>query len=242
MKIAVISDIHGNLESFVRVLADMDRVGFDLAVCLGDIIGYGPNPQEVVDLLRARSIPSVMGNHELALVQPDFLDWFNDAARASLLLTERMISGDTRKWLESLPATMVFENALFVHGCPPDSITEYILEWSDAGLGTIFSRMENRLCFVGHTHTLDAISFAGSRVRHHSLGAGIFELDPNVKYIINVGSVGQPRDRCGNNAKYALWDTAGMRVEIRSVPYDVVTTTKKIICLGFPSINAYRLQ
>lgn len=242
MRVAVISDIHGNLEAIVEVLADMDRAGADCAVCLGDLIGYGPNPQEVVDLLRARSISCVMGNHELALVQPEFLEWFNDAAKASLVLTARMISGDTRKWLEGLPATMVFEDALFVHGCPPDSITEYIFEWSDAGLEIIFSRMENRLCFVGHTHTLEAISFAGSAVRHRSLDEGSFQLDPGVKYIISVGSVGQPRDRCGNSAKYALWDTSGERVEIRSVSYDVLTTAEKIIRLGFPSINAYRLR
>lgn len=242
MKVAVISDIHGNLEALVEVLADMDRVGAERAVCLGDIIGYGPNPQEVVDLIRVRGIPSVMGNHELAFAQPEFLDWFNDNARASLLLSDKMISGDTRMWLQSLPATMVFEDALFVHGCPPDSITEYIFAWSDAELEGMFSRMESLLCFVGHTHTLEATSYVGSTVRHRSLVEGLFKFEPGVKYIINVGSVGQPRDRCDNNAKYALWDTAGKRVEIRSVPYDVLTTAEKILRLGFPSINAYRLR
>lgn len=96
MKVAVISDIHGNLEAFTEVLADIDRAGADSIVCLGDLIGYGPNPEEVVRLLRSRSIPSVMGNHELVLASWDFLDWFNETARESLVLSQGLISAGTR--------------------------------------------------------------------------------------------------------------------------------------------------
>jgi predicted phosphodiesterase len=241
MKVAVISDIHGNLEALTEVLADIDLVGADSIICLGDIIGYGPDPEEVVRLLRSRSVLCVMGNHELALARPDFLDWFNDSARKSLVLSERLISAGTRDWLRGLDATLVFEDALFVHGCPPGSITEYIFEWNDEGLGIIFSKMEQRICFVGHTHTLEAVSFADGAVRHHTLEEGIFKLGAEAKYIISVGSVGQPRDERNNNAKYTLWDTVRSRLEVRFVPYEVSKTAEKIICLGFPQINAHRL-
>ncbi|MGA2224680.1 MAG: metallophosphoesterase [Syntrophobacteraceae bacterium] len=241
MKVAVISDIHGNLEAFREVLADIDKIGADSIICLGDLIGYGPNPEEVVQLLRSRSIPSIMGNHELALARADFLDWFNETARESLVLSESLISAETRNWLRDLDATLVFEEALFVHGCPPDSITEYIFELDDEGLEEIFSKMDNQICFVGHTHTLEAILFADATVRHHSLREGIFTLDSQAKYIISVGSVGQPRDGYNNNAKYALWNTIQKSVEIRFVPYDISKTAEKIISLGFPGINATRL-
>jgi predicted phosphodiesterase len=241
MKVAVISDIHGNLEAFREVLADIDKIEADSIICLGDLIGYGPNPEEVVELLRSRSIPAIMGNHELALARADFLDWFNETARESLVLSERLISAETRNWLRDLDATLVFEEALFVHGCPPNSITEYIFEWDDEGLEEIFSKMDKQICFVGHTHTLEAISFADATVRHHDLGEGIFTLGCQSKYIISVGSVGQPRDGYNNNAKYALWDTVEGSVEIRFIPYDISKTAEKIISLGFPGINASRL-
>lgn len=241
MKVAVISDIHGNLEAFTGVLADADRAGADSMICLGDIIGYGPNPEEVVQLLRSRGIPSVMGNHELALARADFLEWFNDTARESLVLSEGLISAGTRDWLGSLKATMILEDALFVHGCPPDSISGYIFERDDEELGIIFREMETRICFVGHTHSLEAISWSDFTVRHHALKEGIFELESRSKYIISVGSVGQPRDDYNNCAKYALWDTKQRRLEIRFVPYEVSKTAEKIISLGFPPENASRL-
>ncbi len=185
MKVAVISDIHGNLEAFREVLADIDKIEADSIICLGDLIGYGPNPEEVVELLRSRSIPAIMGNHELALARADFLDWFNETARESLVLSERLISAETRNWLRDLDATLVFEEALFVHGCPPNSITEYIFEWDDEGLEEIFSKMDKQICFVGHTHTLEAISFADATVRHHNLGEGISRLvvSPNTSLV-----------------------------------------------------------
>lgn len=241
MKVAVISDIHGNLEAFTEVLADIDRAGADSIVCLGDLIGYGPNPEEVVRLLRSRSIPSVMGNHELVLASWDFLDWFNETARESLVLSQGLISAGTREWLRALHPTLVLDGALFVHGCPPKSISDYIFEPDDEEFSIIFNNIEERICFVGHTHTLQAISFADRIVRHHRLQEGTFDLNPRARYIICVGSVGQPRDGYNSNAKYALWDSGPGRLEIRSVPYEASRTAEKIISLGFPRTNAYRL-
>jgi len=241
MKVAVISDVHANLEALEEVLSDIECAGAESIVCLGDIFGYGPNPEESVRLIRSLSIPTVMGNHELVLVEPEFLDWFNEIAQESLILSEELISKETRDWLSSLDATLIFQGALFVHGCPPASITEYIFEWNDSGLESLFGQTEQKICFVGHTHTLEAVSFDEGKIRHWALKQGLFKVNGNARYIIAAGSVGQPRDGNNNNAKYIIWDSIEQTVETRFVPYDIAKTAAKIVALGFPEYNARRL-
>jgi predicted phosphodiesterase len=204
MKIAVISDIHGNIEAFREVLADTEREGADSIVSLGDNIGYGPDPEEVARLIRSKNIPSAMGNHELGIARPEFLKWFNESARRSLRLTEELISAETREWLVGLPASLDFQGGLFVHGCPPDSITKYLFEIGDSDLEPILEQMAQRVCFVGHTHTLELIAFENGFIVHSSPGQReIIRLGVEGKYIVNAGSVGQPRDG-DNHAKYVL--------------------------------------
>jgi putative phosphoesterase len=240
MKIAVISDIHGNIEALREVLADIERLGADSIISLGDNIGYGPDPEEVSQFIRSNNIPSVMGNHEQGIVRPEFLKWFNESARRSIVLTEELISDETRDWVCGLPASLVFQGGLFVHGFPPDSITKYLFEVNDSDLELLFEQMDQQICFVGHTHTLELITYEDGLVVHSAPGQQKIVLGGQEKYILNAGSVGQPRDG-NNNAKYVLWDTAENSVEIRFVPYDIATTAEKIISLGFPQINATRL-
>ncbi|MCE5336301.1 MAG: metallophosphatase family protein [Desulfobacteraceae bacterium] len=240
MKIAIVSDIHGNREAFCEVLADMERAGADAAVNLGDIVGYGPEPEEAARLIREKSIPSVMGNHELAIAKPNYLRWFNESARRSLLLTRDLLQPETRKWLSGLPPFLVHHGALMVHGCPPDSITEYLFEMDDEALERIFASSEQRLSFVGHTHTLELVSFGEGSIERTEIGRGLFPLEKSKAYIVNVGSVGQPRDG-DNHAKYVLWDETAYTVEVRYVSYDIASTVDKILRLGFPEVNAKRL-
>jgi diadenosine tetraphosphatase ApaH/serine/threonine PP2A family protein phosphatase len=129
---------------------------------------------------------------------------------------------------------------LFVHGCPPDSITTYLYSASDAYLRALFGAMEEKLCFVGHTHDLALVCSDGVQILRLPLPAGHTLLDEGCKYIVNVGSVGQPRDG-NNNAKYVIWDSAMKRLEVRFVPYDMAPTAEKILALGFPEFNARRL-
>ncbi len=240
MKIAVISDIHGNLEALKEVLADIERAGVDSIICLGDIIGYGPEPERSAQLIRSMAIPRVIGNHELALAKPEFLSWFNDIARESVLLSQKLLSEESKAWLSRLDATLVSHDALFVHGCPPDSIFNYIFEWDDMGIETLFNSFEQRICFIGHTHFLEYICFQDGVIRRNWLGEGEFMLQQDARYIISVGSVGQPRD--GNSSsKYVIWDTEKNRLDVRFVPYDIDKTAAGIIRLGFPRINAERL-
>jgi predicted phosphodiesterase len=240
MRIAVVSDIHGNLEALRRVLADIDQSGIDSVVCLGDNVGYGPEPEGVVNLIRERNIPSVMGNHELAIVEPRYVVRINPTARKSILLTQKFISQDTLDHMKSLNASLAFHESLCVHGCPPDSVTLYLYQVSRTRLEKIFRSMKEKICFVGHTHVLESIQFDGKEITRSRLSEGLFPLEAEYQYIINAGSVGQPRDG-DNRAKYVIWDTPSGHVDVRCVAYDIGKTASRILELGFPEFNAQRL-
>jgi diadenosine tetraphosphatase ApaH/serine/threonine PP2A family protein phosphatase len=240
MRLAIISDIHGNLEAFKEVLADIDRSQIDGLACLGDNIGYGPDSEGVIELVRKRDIPSVMGNHELAVVDVKYLEWMNPTARRSLVMTHERLSENSIDYIRTLPPAMTYHGSLCVHGAPPDSVVTYLFQLSMADLKEAFLGMEEKMCFLGHTHDLGIISFDGDKVIQASLGKGIVSLHKDHQYIINVGSVGQPRDG-NNNAKYVIWDTDSETIEVRFVPYDISATANKIIELGFPEFNARRL-
>ena len=240
MRLAVISDVHGNLEALRSVLADIDRSKADATVCLGDNVGYGPEPEAVVELVRQRNIPCVMGNHELGVVDADYLGWFNATARRSLEINRRLLSPATVDFLGTLPATLVQAGCLCVHGCPPASITTYLFEVRQTELLQLLPTLEQRICFVGHTHDLELVDFDGRVVSIERLQRGLLQLQQRHRYIVNVGSVGQPRDG-NNNAKYVIWDSGLDQLEVRFVAYDISATVRKILQLGLPAINAKRL-
>ncbi len=240
MKLAVISDIHGNLGALKKVLADIDIRGIKTVVCLGDNIGYGPEPDQVIKLLRSRNIPSLMGNHELGLVDKESLYGFNPHAKRSLLQTEQLLSQESLAYLKTLPVNMSVNNCLLVHGFPPDSVSDYLFQFSRTQLLEIFKTMKYDLCMIGHTHELLLISYTDGRVNTAPLSEGVQPLAAESKYIVNVGSVGQPRD--GNdNAKYVIWESKTRTLEVRFVPYDVRKTAEKIIALGLQKVHADKL-
>lgn len=240
MKTAVISDVHGNLTALQQVLADISRSGIDAVLCLGDNIGYGPEPEQVVQLIRSRDIPCVLGNHELSVIKEKYLDWFNPAAKKSLHITMDMLSGSTKQYFQELPAFLISQGCRFVHGFPPDSAVLYLFEISDSMRERTFRQMAERICFVGHTHELAVASWDGRRARATELNEGITPLRPGHKYIINVGSVGQPRDG-DNRAKYVIFDASNDVVDVRFVPYDIASVAEKIIAAGLPEVHARRL-
>ena len=241
MRVAVISDIHGNYEAFKQVLADIGETGVDAEFCLGDIVGYGPEPEASVLRSRREGIPAVIGNHELGLTSERYMSSMNEIARRSLVITKTLLSAESIQYLLALPLTMSAYGARFVHGCPPASATIYLFDPEEHMLKKLFSTFVEDICFVGHTHNLALFGFDGDRVSKEGLTQGIVELNPDSRYIVNVGSVGQPRDRQNNNAKYVIWDSERNTIEVRFVPYDVAVTADKIIELGFPEFNAIRL-
>jgi predicted phosphodiesterase len=240
MRTAIVSDIHSNLEAFQEVLADIARSHVDSIVSLGDNIGYGPNPEEVLRLIGMSNIPSVLGNHELGIVDPTYFPWFNKSAWRSLEINRELLSPLSLSYIRTLGPAFTMGECLFVHGFPPDSITTYLFQVSDIKLKAIFPSIAQELCFVGHTHDLELVFFDGQNVRRARLPEGEIHLREGNKYLINAGSVGQPRDR-DSRAKYLIWDGESRCLEVRFLSYDVAKTVKKILALGLPRINADRL-
>ena len=240
MRVAVISDIHANLEALKQVLFDIGRSNVDSVICLGDTIGYGPEPDPVVTMIKDLDIPCVMGNHELAVTDQDYLQWFNPLARKSLLRTIELLSGKTINFISGFKPHLIRHDCRFVHGFPPDSATTYLFQVSEDEMQHTFKQMKERICFIGHTHHLQIIGFNGEVITRTPMTQSIINLNRKNQYIINIGSVGQPRD--GNNhAKYVIWDTSEDNIQVKFIPYDMVSVANKIIAAGLPMRHAFCL-
>lgn len=241
MKTAIISDIHSNLAAFEAVLADIGSQGAEQTLSLGDIIGYGPDPAEVVKLLRAHRIVSILGNHEYALSCPSYFEHLNPSPRKSLEMNLAQLDPQAIGFLTNLPQVITEQNARFVHGCPPKSPTSYLMEPPHRLLAKIFPSYPESICFFGHTHTLDFIEWHNGKAEKKPFTPGLHQLHPEARYLINPGSVGQPRDGLNNQAKYLIWDTAQHTILLRSISYDVKKTAARLRQLGYPDFNAERL-
>jgi len=236
---AIISDVHSNIEALEAVFKDIEEQGADDVACLGDIVGYGPDPEPCIDLIEEKCRFCISGNHDYAvLTRPER---FNPLAVEAVNFTRRVLQpgifsvGRKRaRWnfLEEAPTRVAENGSLYVHGSPRDDRNEYILE-SDIAYGNIekiediFNYVE-RLLFVGHTHWPGVI--AQDITFWHPEDNGVeFELQEGRKYLINVGSVGQPRDG-DNRACYLLQDDD--KIIYRRVPYDFKKTVKKMARVG----------
>jgi predicted phosphodiesterase len=240
MKIAVISDIHGNYEALLSVHKDIQQAKVDKIICLGDFIGYGPQPEEVAQFLIENEIPCVLGNHENAIIHPETLVNFSTDAMLSIEITRDLISDKTVKYISNLPANLIMDDMLFVHGAPPDSINIYFYRLSDDELLEIFDHLEQHFAFIGHTHDPLYCCYDGKTIELKMLSPGVNQIDPSMKHIINVGSVGQPRD--GNSdAKYVIFDNPDFTVDLRWVKYDIDKTADLLAKKNFPKYNAERL-
>jgi predicted phosphodiesterase len=240
MRRAIISDIHGNLEAFRRVLEDIDALGADETISLGDNVGYGPEPEGVVELLRERQIPSVVGNHEHGLVNPDRRNWFNFQARKALKVTQGLLSESSMDYLRGLPMSIEREGCLFVHGFPPDSAHAYLFAMDEAEIRCLFDNQDERFFFVGHTHMLELVTCSQGLVSRRDLGRETVSFETGARYIVNAGSVGQPRDH-DPHAKYVIHDLEADSLEVRFVAYDIDRTARAIRALGVPDTYADRL-
>jgi len=242
MRVAVIADIHGNYRALEAVLADIDQQDAGEIISLGDNVGYGPEPEKVVQVLRKRQVVSVMGNHEFGLVSESYFKRLNPGGpRESLILTRELLGEDSLRWLAALPPFLLHHGARFVHGCPPQSITAYLFSPTTTRLARIFSNYKEQICFAGHTHTLNCYTQREQSVGSTALPIGLLSLASGVRYLILSGSVGQPRDGINSQAKYCIWDREQKSVEVRGVDYDVDTTVALLNELGFPKSNALRL-
>jgi predicted phosphodiesterase len=247
MLIAVLSDIHSNLRALEAVLADLGST--DALWHLGDVVGYGPEPQAVVDRLREAGAIGVRGNHDDAAGGGDSIEFFNPDGYRAMEWTRTRIDERTRLYLASLPETRVPEGSDFTlaHGSPSDPIWEYLDSPGVAGRN--LTAFETRYCVVGHTHVPRVFRESphggkeGPDARRMELvrlaGNGRLALDDR-RLIVNPGSVGQPRDG-DPRASYLLVDTAAAQITWRRVPYELQATQQAILAAGLPPDLALRL-
>lgn len=238
MRILVMSDIHANLTALEAVLADARD--FDAVWCLGDILGYGPDPNECVDRIRELPIRlCLLGNHDAAVVEKMELTSFNFDARLTVEWMQSILTPENMDFINCLPEKEVFDNVTLVHGSPRNPIWEYILDWHTALVN--FDYYETPYCFVGHTHLpiMYQIQSGQSGPTLQIIGTD-HSLALDGRMIVNPGSVGQPRDR-DPRASYAIYDSAERIWEQRRVVYDVESVQKRIIQAGLPERNAVRL-
>jgi diadenosine tetraphosphatase ApaH/serine/threonine PP2A family protein phosphatase len=238
VRYAVLSDIHGNLESLRAVLADAAGRA-DAVLCLGDTVGYGADPGPCVELVAERAMAWVAGNHEYAVAGRLDLEWFNRHARAAAEWTVEQLADDCRQYLGTLPVRAEVGDAILVHASPvhPEE-WDYVVSAED-GFAAL-SAVSTRLCFLGHSH-LPGVWSLGSSGPAHEPGCVDMRLQPGRRYLVNVGSVGQPRDGDAR-AAYGLWDVEARHVAIRRVPYDIETARRKILAVALPSVLADRLR
>lgn len=237
MRSAIVSDIHGNLEALTAVL---ERIGADDAVlCLGDIVGYGPNPNECLALVRERATAVVLGNHDVGAIDNHGLAYFNPNARAAIDWTQRVLEPDHVAWLDAQSYELRTADYLLVHGAPVDYFT-YILDKRAAA--NAFAATDAPLIFVGHTHVAEYYALRpDGRIDHaHFQHGGRIEFETGVRYIVNVGSVGQPRD-LNPDASFVFYDPGARTVVWERVRYAVARTQEKIGAAHLPDALARRL-
>jgi len=238
MRTAVLSDIHSNLEALDAVLAAADEAGCERVIVLGDIVGYGADPDAVIARLAERDAVAIAGNHDLAATGGFDVTWFNEVAAAAIAWTKRTISAETRAYLDALTPRRDTPSALLVHGSVRDPVAEYLLAPQDAAAS--FALDAFPLAFFGHTHlpTVFRAKEDGT-VNGWVLEDNVdLRLTPGERYMVNPGSVGQPRDRDAR-AAFMIWDDG--RVTGRRVAYPIETAARKILDAGLPRWLAERL-
>ncbi|MHC4885584.1 MAG: metallophosphoesterase family protein [Planctomycetota bacterium] len=237
MRYAIFGDIHGNLEALTAVFQDIeDQGGVDHYLCLGDIVGYGANPEECLALVRERNALTIAGNHDHAAIGCLDISFFNQYAREAAIWTSKALSADSKAYLKQLPLVEHLTDFVLVHGAlqTPEAFN-YIATVRDAECN--FRMMDKPLCFCGHSHV--PMTFFDTNPMTYSLDP-VIPLEPGNKTIVNAGSVGQPRDEHPESS-YALYDEDEETVEIRRVKYDIETAAKKITDAGLPQPLALRL-
>ena len=241
MRLAIIADIHGNSRALDAVIADISKIGVDRIVSLGDNIGYGPEPEEVVRTLQGYRVLSVMGNHELALISRSYFQRLHANARQSLLTTRCLLSEQSLAWLEQLPPVRCLFGARFVHGCPPQSMTVYLHNPTATRLQRLFGEFKERCCFCRpYPHLWLVRQHPGEgAVPRGKTGP---EAARSAKPLPHPsGECGPTPDTLGWQAKYLFWDQEAELMDLRAVDYDVQTTIHLIKERGFPLVNAQRL-
>lgn len=240
---AIISDIHANYEALSCVLKYLKDIDVNDIVCCGDIVGYGPNPVECIDALREFNFDSVRGNHDQAFLTDSLDIYFNEDAVVALNIQKSFIHRNEIEFVKKLPTIKRKKNFTFTHSfLDAEHPYKYVLD-EESALADSDLNTKNNILFIGHSHVPQIYEISKERiVTTHRAHNGIdWELTPESKYVINVGSVGQSRD--GNpDCSFALFDTNAMLLKILRFPYPIYKTQKKMKEKGFPEFLIKRLS
>ncbi len=237
MRYAIFGDIHGNLEALEAVLAEVDRLGADACFCMGDIVGYGADPEPCMMRVRQLGCLAIVGNHDHAAIGALDITYFNQYARRAAIWTSDNLSEESRAFLRGLSFVEHAPEFAIVHGSlnAPEAFN-YVQTLRDAEIN--FRMMDKPLLFLGHSH--QPVAFFDTDPMTYALEEHI-AVDPESKTIVNVGSVGQPRDE-DPRAAFALYDTEAQEVVIHRVEYDIDRAAGKIMDARLPQALAMRLS
>jgi putative phosphoesterase len=242
MRAVIVSDLHSNAEALRAVMSRIRRKKYDHVICLGDFVGYGAQPNQVLDTMRTFKASKIYirGNHDRVAAGFEDASGFNQAARHAVLWTRDHLSAPNRHFLKKLPLGPIRHGDVLVcHGAPHDE-DEYVFH--EAHAAQIFAMSDAPIILYGHTHLpVIFVMDEHGRVRGASVrGDATIELQPGRRYLINPGSVGQPRDR-NPQASFAIIDSTRRSVQFLRVPYDIAKAQNAIVKAGLPRILADRL-
>ena len=240
MRILIISDIHANLTAFETVLNDAQGQ-WDYVWCLGDVVGYGPDPNECVDLLKTMPHLCLAGNHDWAALGRLDISTFNPDARKAVTWTSETLTPENTAYLEALATTFVIGDYTLAHGSPREPVWEYILEPIIAAIN--FDHFETSYCLVGHTHQPVIYERVNEEGETHAIAPAYGQIRHlnGRRQIINPGSVGQPRD-ADPRAAYAMLNLETGSWEHRRIPYDIASVQKRMRSFDMPERLVARLE
>ncbi|MBN2001366.1 metallophosphoesterase family protein [candidate division KSB1 bacterium] len=240
MKYAFISDIHGNLEALNQALRLIDVLACDKIICLGDIVGYGPFPNECIEKTRQSVDQIVIGNHDSAAIMKTATTYFNEYAKEAIDWTRKELSAECEAYLESLDLEYLENQFRALHATPNDPEKwNYILTFPDAYKN--FGCFSEKICFIGHSHVPAVFKYGSNPSRVLVENGPDVQLSDDYRYIINVGSVGQPRDG-DPRASIGVYDDKYESFQLFRVEYDVAATQSAMHKKGLPDFLIQRLE
>ncbi len=241
MRYGIISDIHSNLEALKVVVKELKEEGVDKIICLGDIIGYGPLPNECIDEMRKLLGWKVVGNHDLASIDWKDISWFNEYAQRAIIWTMGILTKENKEYLSSLPEIIEEKDFIMVHGSLHDYTDEYITGIKNANKSFKLLK-EGNLLLVGHTHFPRVFLKKEYQPIYPIIfrNKDIIKISDNVKLIVNVGAVGQPRDG-DPRASFGIFDTDTKEIRLYRVPYDINKTQELMRKKNLPEYLIKRL-
>ena len=239
MRLAIISDIHANLEALEAVLEDIDKSNIDDIICLGDIVGYGANPNECAQIIAKRCKIILLGNHDAAATNLLTTQHFNIHARIAIDWTAETLTHTNKTFLSALPVMKTNDLMTFVHATPYEpNMWYYITSLEEAAFN--FQFFDTRFCVVGHTHIPMIIALENDEIYVQQEKQISYKDKDDLRLLINIGSVGQPRDR-NPNCSYGILDTDEKIFSLQRVPYDFAKTQAKMKRIRMPDFLVNRL-